>query len=57
MTIWEAGEERPTKENEKSGKVREKSDVKTEKMFRKGVDCCDRNCIERHTQWRENIRQ
>lgn len=41
MTIWEAGEERPTKENEKSGKVREKSDVKTEKQFRKGVGCCE----------------
>lgn len=37
MTIWEVGEEGPIKENEKSGKVRDKSDVKKEKKFRKGV--------------------
>lgn len=42
---------------EKSGKVRKKSDVKTEEKFRKGVGLCDRGCRERHTQWGENIRQ
>lgn len=34
---------------EKSGKVREKSDVKTEEKFRKGLGCCDRLQREAHT--------